>query len=185
MYKQDPAFTERFRRRLADTARYNRITGLAEIVPETPTITPVEKMPSQAMRPNVNITLPEVRKFRGKDDDARGIVDFISRIEKNMEYEFPDDGGGKEEAQISMFCSYLGGDAKKYWGMLSRDEKESWEKVKAAYIKRFKTEKEKWLKDKAKSRMASLKQKPDESLTAYGERAFRLRQMLDASDDLT
>ena len=31
--------------------------------------------------------------------------------------------------------------------------------------------------------MASLKQKPDESLTAYGERAFRLRQMLDASDE--
>ena len=82
-----------------------------------------------------------------------------------------------------MFCMYLGGDAKKYWGMLTLDEKGSWEKVKAAFTKRFKTEKEKRLKDKAKSRMASLKQKPDESLTAYGVRAFRLHQMLDASDE--
>ena len=64
-----------------------------------------------------------------------------------------------------------------------RDEKASWEKVKAAYTKRFKTEKEKRLKDKAKCRMASLKQKSDESLMAYGERAFWLWQMLDASDE--
>ena len=31
--------------------------------------------------------------------------------------------------------------------------------------------------------MASLKQKPTESLAAYGELAFRLRQMLEASDE--
>ena len=52
-------------------------------------------MPLQAMQPTVNITLPEVRKFRGKDDDARGILDLISRIEKNVEYEFPEEGEGK------------------------------------------------------------------------------------------
>ena len=129
------------------------------------------------------INLPPVKRFHSRDGDACSILDFISRIEKNAEYEFPDGDDGKEEAQISMFRTYLGGDAKYYWVMLSRDEKGGWEKVKAAFIRRFKTKKEQRLREKAKSTMASLKQKPTESLAAYGERAFRLSQMLQASDE--
>ena len=183
MYSQDPALRERFRRALANSAQYNRITQRNRTTAQTPIITPAEMPPPQATRPNVMINLPPVKKFRGRDGDACSILDFISRIEKNAEYEFPDGDGGKEEAQISMFRTYLGGDAKDYWGMLSKDEKGRWERVKAAYIRRFKTEKEQRLRDKAKSKMVSLKQKPTESLAAYGERAFRLRQMLEASDE--
>ena len=84
------------------------------------------------MRPNVMINLPPVRKFGGRDGDACSILDFITRIEKNAEDEFPGGHGGKDEGQISMFCTYLGGEAKDYWEMLSRDEKGRWEKVKAA-----------------------------------------------------
>ena len=103
------------------------------------TISPMKMPPPQAVRPNVNINLPKIKKFRGKDDDAHGIIDFIGRIEKNANYEFPEDDDSKKESQISTFCTYLGGEAKMYWGMLSRDDRGSWEKVKAVYIKRFKT----------------------------------------------
>ena len=123
MYSQDPALRELFRRALANSAQYNRITQGNQTTAQTPTITPAEMPPPQAMRPNVMINLPPVKKFRGRDGDACSILDFISRIEKNAEYEFPDGDGGIEEAQISMFRTDLGGDAKDYWGMLSKDEK--------------------------------------------------------------
>ena len=139
--------------------------------------------PPQAMRPNVIINLPPVKKFRGRNGEACSILNFISRIEKNAKYDFPDGDGVKEEAQISMVHTYLDGDMKVYRGMLSKDEKGRWKKVKAAYIRQFKMEKEQRLRDKAKSKVASLKQKPTHSLAAFEEWSFRLRQMLAASDE--
>lgn len=130
------------------------------------------------------MSLPEVKEFRGKDGDSHSIMDYIARIEKFADYEYPDGNEeGKHESQISTFRTYLCIDAKKNWGMLSRDEKVSWDKVKVAYIKKFKTEKEQRLRDEAQSKMALLKQESSESLMAYGERAFRLRQMLEPSNE--
>ena len=143
VYEQDPTLTERFRRRLAESARYNQITQNTAIARDTPIITPVEKFPSEAMQPNVSMSLPEVKELRGKDGDSHSIMDYIARIEKNADYEYPDGNKqGKQESQISTFRTYLCSDAKNYWDMLSRDEKVSWDKVKVAYIKKFETEKD-------------------------------------------
>ena len=119
VYSQDPALRERFRRALANSAQYNQITQRNQTTAQTPIITPAEMPPTQALWPNVMINLPPVKKFRGRDGNACSIHDFISRIKKNAKYEFPDGDDGKEEAQNSMFRTYLGGDAKDYWGMLS------------------------------------------------------------------
>lgn len=85
---------------------------------------------------------------------------------------------------ISTFRKYLSGNAKDYWGMLSEEDRCKWDRVKAVYIKKFKTEREPRLVAKARSQMASLKQKREESLSQYGECALRLRQRLEETDEL-
>ena len=77
----------------------------------------------------VNINLPPVRKFSGEDGDPHGITDFIARIEKNIEHEYGDDEAGKESSMVSTFREYLSGDAKDYWGMISKEDKRNWEKI--------------------------------------------------------
>ena len=66
--------------------------------------------------------------------------------------------------------------------MLTMAEKEDWEKVKEMFIYKFKTEKDLWAKQRAKEQFASFKQKPEENLKAYSERAMRLRKLIDASE---
>lgn len=68
---------------------------------------------------------------------------------------------------ISTFRKYLSGNAKDYWGMLSEEDRCKWDRVKAVYIKKFKTEREPRLIAKARPQMASLKQKREESLSQY------------------
>ena len=155
------------------------------------TDTPAEqKLPldMSPMAPNthttrVNINLPPVRKFSGEDGDPHGITDFIARIEKNIEHEYGEDETGKESSMVSTFREYLSGDAKDYWGMISKEDKRNWEKIKTIYIKKFKTEREQRLIARARSQMASLRQKREESLKQYGERALRLRQRLEETDE--
>ena len=90
----------------------------------------------------ININLPPVRKFSGEDDDPHSITDFIAHIEKNIEHEYGDDEAGKESSMVSAFCEYLSGDAKDYWGMISKEDKRNWAKIKKIQIKKFKTERE-------------------------------------------
>ena len=138
---------------------------------------------STAHTTRININLPPVKKFSGEDGDPHGITDFIARIEKNTEHEFGDDNSGKEPSMISTFRQYLCGDAKNFWAMLSKQDRRKCETVKASYIKKFKTEREQRLIAKARSQMASLKQKREESLSQYGERALRLSQRLGETDE--
>ena len=50
------------------------------------------------------MSLPEVKEFRGKDGDSHSIMDYIARIEKNADYEYPDGNEeGKRESQI-FYC---------------------------------------------------------------------------------
>ena len=100
---------------------------------------------STAHTTRININSPPVSKFSGEDGNPHGITDFIACIEKNTEHEFGDDNSGKEPSMISTFREYLCGDAKDFWGMLSKEGRRKWETVKAAYIKKFKTEREQWL----------------------------------------
>ena len=64
MKSQDPALRERFRRALANSAQYNRITQRNQTTAQTPIITPAEMPPPQALRPNVMINLPPVRVIK-------------------------------------------------------------------------------------------------------------------------
>jgi hypothetical protein len=125
--------------------------------------------PSPTQSTRININLPPVRKFSGDDGDPHGITDFIARIEKNTDHEFRDDEEEEESSHIATFRGFLRGDAKECWGMLSKDDKRSWSKVTAAYIKKFKTEREQRIVAKARSQMGSLKQTRDKNLKQYSE----------------
>ena len=84
---------------------------------------------------------------------------------------------------MRLFRTNLRGDARDMMNMLTPTEKDSWEEVKTIYIAKYKTEKEKKAKQKAREAMVSFKQRADESLTAYAERAMKLRQLIDAADE--
>ena len=130
----------------------------------------------------VNINLPPVGKFSGEDGDLHGITDFIARIEKNIEHKYGDDNAGKDSSMVSTFREYLSGDVKDYWSMISKEDKCNWDKIKTFYIKKFKTEREQWLLARERSQMVSLRQKREESLKQYGERALHLRQRMKETD---
>ena len=98
--------------------------------------------PSNGISTRININLPLVRKFSGEDGDPHGITDFFSRIERITDHEFGNEIHGKDTQMIATFRSFLRGEAKEYWGMLSREDKSSWAKIKEVYIKEFKTESE-------------------------------------------
>lgn len=129
-------------------------------------MSPMAPNPTHTTR--VNINLPPVRKFSGEDGDPHGITDFIARIEKNITHELGDDDSEKESVMVATFREHLSGDAKDFWGMLSKEDRRKWEKIKSAYIKKFKIEREQRLMAKARSQMASLKQKREEWLKQYG-----------------
>jgi len=67
--------------------------------------------------------------------------------------------------------------------MLTPTERESWTQVKTLYIAKYKTERDKRAKQRAREAMAFFGQRSDESLGAYGERAVRLRQLIDVADE--
>ena len=121
---------------------------------------------------HININLPPVRKFSGEDGDSHGITNFITHIEKNTEHQFGDDNSMKEPSMVSTFREYLCGDAKDFWAILLKEHGRKWETVKATYIKMIKTEREQRLIAKARSQMASLKLKREDTLSQYG--GFRI-----------
>ena len=84
---------------------------------------------------------------------------------------------------MSLFRTNLKGPARAFLNMLTTTEKESWDKLKEVYIHKFKTERDVRAKQCAKEQCASFKQKPDETLKAYGERAMELRQLIEANEE--
>ena len=67
--------------------------------------------------------------------------------------------------------------------LLTPSEKDDWKQVKEIYIAKYKTERDQRAKQKAREAVASFKQRSDESLRAYGERAVKLRQLLESTDE--
>ena len=144
-------------------------------------MSPMAPNPTHTTR--VNINLPPVRNCSGEDGDRHGITDFIARVEMNITHELGDDNSEKESPMVATFCEHLSSDAKDLWGILTKEDRGKWEKIKNAYIKKFKIEREQRLMGKARSQRASLKQKREESLKQYAERALRHRQRLEETDE--
>ena len=124
-----------------------------------------------------------LRPFSGRTKDYQGIVDFLESIETQAAAECRDDESGREKLQLRLFRTNLRGDAKNMLNMLTQTEREDWRQVKAIYIRKYKTERDQRAKQKAREAVASFKQRSDESLRAYGERAVKLRQLLEATDE--
>ena len=124
----------------------------------------------------------QLRPFTGKTKDHQGIVDFLETIENQAATECRQDESGKEKLQLRLFRTHLRGDAKSMLNMLTPAERDDWRQIKAIYIRKYKTERDLRAKQKAREAVASFKQRSDESLRAYGERAVKLRQLLEATD---
>ena len=139
--------------------------------------------PLNGISTHININMSSLGKFSGEDGNPHGITDFFSHIERNTDHKFGDEIHGKAMQMIATFSSFLRGEAKEYWGMLSREDKSSWAKLKEVYMKMFNTDREQRTRVKARSQMPSLKQKKGESLKKYGEPALRSRQRLEEIDE--
>ena len=121
--------------------------------------------------------------FSGKSKDNQGITDFLEAIEAQAGVECRQDETRKEKLQLRLFRTHLRGDARDMMNMLTPTERESWTQAKTLYIAKYKTERDKRAKQRAREAMASFRQRSDESLRAYGERAVRLRQLIDVADE--
>ena len=117
--------------------------------------------------------------FAGRSSDHQGIIDFLEAIEAQAEVECRDDEKGKRKLQLRLFRTHLRGDARDMMNMLTTSEHEDWEQIKKFYINKFKTERDQKAKQRAREPLASFKQQPDEHLRAYGERAVKLRELID------
>ena len=67
--------------------------------------------------------------------------------------------------------------------MLTPTERDNWDEVKKYSIAKYKMEKKKKAKQRAREAKVSFKQRTDKNLKAYGERAMKLRQLTDSADE--
>ena len=161
-------------------------TGLSKLVDE---LAPKLKQPQQQeeeepeMMTYITCGAAQLRPFSGKSKDHQGIVDFLETIENQAEVECRQDEGAKEKLQLHLFRTHLRGDAKSMLDLLTPAEKDDWRQVKAIYIAKYKNERDQRAKQKAREAVVSFRQRSDESLKAYGERAVKLRQLLDTTDE--
>ena len=133
--------------------------------------------------PSISYNAPVLKRFSGKTGEYQTINDFIEAIERQARLQYRNDDAGMVKFSLSLFRTNLKGPARSYLNMLTTAEKDEWEKVKEMFVYKFKTEKDLRAKQRAKEQCASFKQKPEENLKAYGERAMRLRQLIDASEE--
>ena len=133
--------------------------------------------------PSIPYNAPVLKRFSGKTGEYQTINDFIEAIERQARLQYRNDDAGMVKFSLSLFRTYLKGPARSYLNMLPTAEKEDWEKVKEMFIYKFKKEKDFRAKQRAKEQCTSFKQKPEENLKAYGERAMRLRQLIDGSEE--
>ena len=127
----------------------------------------------------------QLRPFSGRSKDHQSIVDFLETIENQVGVECTgrQDDSVREKLQLRLFRTHLRGDAKSMLNLLTPSEKDDWKQVKEIYIAKYKTERDQRAKQKAREAAASFKQPSDESLRAYGERAVKLRQLLESTDE--
>ena len=138
---------------------------------------------ADAMYPMISYNAPALKRFSGKAGDHQSVTDFIEAIERQAKFECRNDEATKVKLQLSLFRTNLKGDARAHLNMLTTQEKEDWSKIREIYIGKFKTERDVRAKQRAKEQCASFKQTSDESLKAYGERAMKLRQLIDSSSE--
>ena len=125
----------------------------------------------------------QLEPFSGKSKDHQDIVDFIEAIEAQAEVQCNEDESKAVKLKLRLFRTNLWGDARDMMNMLTPTEKDDWEQVKKFYIAKYKTERDRKAKQKAREAMALFKQRADEPLKAYGERAVKLRQLIEGSDE--
>ena len=124
-----------------------------------------------------------LQTFSGRSRDNQGILDFIEAIEAQAATECRFHESKKEKLKLRLFRTHLRGDACDMMNMLTPTERDNSDEVKRYYIAKYKTEKEKKAKQRVWEAMVSFKQCADESLKAYGERAMKLRQLIDSADE--
>ena len=139
--------------------------------------------PQEVGYPNISYNAPPLKRFSGKSGEYQTITDFIESIERQAKLECRNDAPARVKLSLSLFRTNLKGDARSYLNMLTSTEKDNWEKLKEVYTFKFKTERDLRARQHTKEQCASFKQRPDESLKAYGERAMKLRQLIDASEE--
>lgn len=139
--------------------------------------------PPEVGYPNISYNAPPLKRFSGKSREYQTITDYIESIERQAKLECRNDESARVKLSLCLFRTNLKGDARSYLNMLTSTEKDNWEKLKEVYTFKFKTERDLRARQRAKEQCASFKQPPDESLKAYGERAMKLRQLIDASEE--
>ena len=145
---------------------------------------PVEQEdPIESMGTYFNYSL-QIKPFSGRSKDYQSIVDFLETIESQATAEHRSDVAAREKLQLRLFRTNLRGDARSMLNMLTPAERDDWGQIKTLYIAKFKTERDQRARQKAREAIASFKQRSDESLRAYRERAVKLRQLIDATDEV-
>ena len=162
---------------------HRKKTSLSNITKPTPV--PVEEKPEFVKMPyaTINYSAPVLKRFSGKSGEHQSITDFIEALERQAGFEYRDDDVAREKLLLSLFRTNLKGSARSFLNMLTPSEKEDWTKLKEVYIYKYKAERETKAKQRAKEQCASFRQRSDESLRAYGERAMRLRQLIDGEEE--
>ena len=132
---------------------------------------------------NISYHTPPLKRFSGKVSEYQLIVDFIEVTERQAHLECHNEEVARVKLLMSLLRTNLKGPAREFLNTLMPTEKEDWGKLKETYIYKFKTERDVRAKQRAKEQCASFKQKPEETLKAYGERAMKLRQLIEANDE--
>ena len=134
--------------------------------------------------PGVSYNLPPIWHFTGRkrDRDVYGILEYIAQVEEHAGYTRRASESAQRRAKLNLLKTNLDGKAKSYLMGLIDSEKNDWDALTAIYIRKYKTDQDRKAKERAWAEAATIKQRKDESVKAYGERAVRLAQLV-ASDE--
>ena len=111
-----------------------------------------------------------------------GIIEYIAQIEEHAGYTCKASVNAQNSAKLSLFESNLEGKARNFLAGLINSERNDWDTHTAIFIRRYKTDQDRKAKERAWAEAATIKQKKDESVRAYGERAVRLAQLVAAEE---
>ena len=124
-----------------------------------------------------------LERFSGKSKDNQDIVDFIEEIESQADLQCNHDESKAVKLKLHLFRTNLWGYARDMMNMLTPAEKDDLEQVKKFHIAKYKTEHDHKAKQRAHEAMASFQQRVDKPLKEYGERAVKLRQLIEVADE--
>ena len=131
---------------------------------------------------NVNLNAPALITFDGSWRNVSDIIDFIKQIEQRAQLMHPYSVEAREADGLFLFKTHLRGGARQYLEIMPMDIRTNFTRIKNAYLKKYKEEKEVRNKETARTQMIEFKQGAIESLREYGKRALRLSYHLERSD---